>query len=336
MLFVLVAYVFVCIYGIKIHRTSDANYLSKENTLSIKGIFILMVFMSHFNAYCEFSGKYDGLYLLPFKLIGQGMVTMFLFYSGYGVMESIRKRENYVNGIPKNRMLNVLFQFDIAVLPFAILKLVLGEKITISRFVLSLIGWESLGNSNWYIFAILVLYAFTYISFKIFKKKHWAGALGVFVLTLFYIVFILLCKKGVYWCDTALCYSLGMFWSLGREKLDKIINKNIFVYILLVFVSVIGFFLINNAYIRQLFLTVGIVLVTMRLEFGNKILKWCGDHLFELYILQRIPMIIFDRTGFIEFNMYLSFVFSLCITVLLAILFKKYIGGLTNKILNKH
>lgn len=43
--------------------------------------------------------------------------NVFLFYSGYGIMESIKnKGEKYISTVPKKRILNVLVNFDIAVL----------------------------------------------------------------------------------------------------------------------------------------------------------------------------------------------------------------------------
>lgn len=100
------------------------------------------------------------------------MVAPFLFYSGYGVMESIkRKGTAYVVGIPKKRVLRALFNFDCAVVLYLVLGLVLGSSFTFKQVALSHIGWDSLGNSNWYIFTVLVLYVLTYIAFVILPTK---------------------------------------------------------------------------------------------------------------------------------------------------------------------
>lgn len=48
-----------------------------------------------------------------------------------------------------------------------VLNLILRKEMTVSHALLSLIGWENVGNSNWYIFCIICCYAFTYIAFKI-------------------------------------------------------------------------------------------------------------------------------------------------------------------------
>ncbi|MDO4344840.1 MAG: hypothetical protein Q4C50_08570 [Eubacteriales bacterium] len=38
-----------------------------------------------------------------------------------------------------------------------------------------------------------------------------------------------------------------------------------------------------------------IVLITMKISIHNPILNWLGEHTFEIYILQRIPMMILQR-----------------------------------------
>lgn len=91
------------------------DYLSVENTTSIKGIFIIIVFWSHIKGYIVIDNAFDSYAFFPLTLLGQGMVTMFLFYSGYGVMESIKKKgQEYIKSTPKNRLCATLYRFDIA------------------------------------------------------------------------------------------------------------------------------------------------------------------------------------------------------------------------------
>lgn len=73
------------------------NYLEMSRTDSIKGIFILLVFLSHARNYLSTFPEYtqnpfNGIYDVFQNHLGQGVVIMFLFYSGYGVMESIIKK----------------------------------------------------------------------------------------------------------------------------------------------------------------------------------------------------------------------------------------------------
>ena len=86
------------------------------------------------------------------------------------------------------------------------------------------------------------------------------------------------------------------------------------------------------AELHMLFFTAFVVVMSMRISFHNKVLVWCGKHLFGLYIMQRIPMIIFKEIGIAGFNVYLYFVLCAVVTVLVAWLFEKYTGKLWNLI----
>ena len=68
------------------------NYLNKDNTNVIKGIFIFLIFLSHGRKYIDLGGIYDDAYLVMQNHIDQMVVSMFLFYSGYGMMEQIKKK----------------------------------------------------------------------------------------------------------------------------------------------------------------------------------------------------------------------------------------------------
>ena len=240
MIFILLIYFGLVLFKSKITFKGTADYLSIENTNCVKGIFILMVFLSHFNSYIELDGRFDTIYSKFFFIIGQAMVTMFLFYSGYGIMESIKKKGNaYISTIPVKRVLGTLFRFDVAILLFFILALIIKRPMTVANVLLSLIGWDSIGNSNWYIFVILVLYLVTFIVFKITgTKKLW---LPVAITTLVILALVALTAafrlRDLYWYDTALCFALGMIYSLYKEKIRRVVNYNIFVWLAFVGVS---------------------------------------------------------------------------------------------------
>ena len=142
----------------------NIDYIDKDNSSHIKGFFILIVFLSHIGGYVKFNNYLDTIAVKGIFYFGQLMVTLFLFYSGYGVYESIKKKKNkYIDNMPKKRILVTLINFDIAVLTFFIVDLIFTKSFSISKLILSLIGWDSFGNSNWYIFIIILLYAITYL-----------------------------------------------------------------------------------------------------------------------------------------------------------------------------
>ncbi|MEE1277869.1 MAG: acyltransferase family protein [Acutalibacteraceae bacterium] len=333
MLLLLLVYFAVCVYGVKWEFSGNADYLSIENTQAIKGIFIIMVFFSHIEDYVHIGDSLpDMAYTKFLTIIGQGMVTLFMFYSGYGVMESIKKKgAPYVSKIPKNRILSTLFRFDLAVLLFGIITVALGEKVTLKRVLLSLIGWDALGNSNWYIFVILVLYLLTFIVFTVLRNKPYVFSVAVLSAVLCVLVFVThrYSIRPVWWYDTALCYAFGMIYSFAKPKVEKLFTKNVLLWGAAIIVLLGAFYVLKWDHplldvIANLLFTAAVVLFTMHITLKNKILVWCGENLFELYILQRIPMILLKHFGINEISAVLCAVLSAVITVLLAIVFKKY------------
>ena len=141
-------------YGLGLRKDSThGEALSIEQCNAIKGISILLVFISHASQYVTISGyPYslvgDDLFLQIKSAIGQLCVVMFFFYSGYGIERSIAtKGEQYVRNMPKRRLLTTLINFDIAVVVFLIANLLLGTRVTLTRFVMSLFAWNPIRTS---------------------------------------------------------------------------------------------------------------------------------------------------------------------------------------------
>lgn len=147
------------------------DYIDVQQCHAIKGVFILVVFVRHIYPYiinsgCDMSGRLNGLGLMLDSMIGQLLVVMFLFYSGYGVMESIkRKGRSYVSDILKHRVLTTMLNFGVAVAAFIMLNMALGINKPWDETLLAFTGWTSVGNSNWYIFVIELCYLLTYFAF---------------------------------------------------------------------------------------------------------------------------------------------------------------------------
>lgn len=160
--------------GFKFNRNGFyEDYIGKNQCNAIKGIFILIVFLRHVVPYVVKAGYkmptlLDKGFILIDGQIGQLLVVMFFFYSGYGVMTSVsRKGENYINDIPKKRVLTTFLNFDIAVALFLVMDFALGIQVETQQYFMSRFGWDSVGNSNWYIFIILMCYILTYFSFRL-------------------------------------------------------------------------------------------------------------------------------------------------------------------------
>lgn len=343
--FYLLGIIISSLIGIKFYyKDFNEDCLSRENTTCIKGVFILIVFYSHLCTYMVYQPSKDGLMMFVRNFLGQLMVTMFLFYSGYGVYESIqKKKDRYIHSIPKKRFLKTLINFDIAVLTFAIVNYVQDVHNGIDDILLALTGWGGIGNSNWYIFAILVLYVSTYFSFTLFEEDYKKALQLNWVLTIIVMLGIAVYKGegNAYWYNTLICYPLGMTYSYYKDGINKLASKNNKNYTILVIIALLSFLVLRELDLSDVviyslysvsFVSI-VVLITMKVKLQSPILKWCGDHLFWLYILQRIPMMVLKRTGYAEGNAYRYALACLIITILLTLIYNKLTAVLHEKLL---
>lgn len=335
--FFVIFFIFVASCIRKRSKVSFSDAMSVEQSKNIIGIFIILVFLHHIIPYIENSGyvfdKIDNILMPKFRL-GQKVVVMFLIYSGYGICESIKNKENYLKSFPKKRILTTLINFDIAVCVFVFLLIIFNKKIVYSYIPLSFIGWESVGNSNWYIFDIIILYSIIYLIHQFINKKY---TVLFFTLCTLLMIVILQCYKAEYWYDTIFCFWGGYMLSKYKYKITTYTNNRyylilfglIFCYIftkysrlaIIHFVAVglipkvvsCTWLLIN---IQHLFWGLCFVWITLKLSIYNSFLKWCGANLFPIYIYQRLPMILIPSaiiTGFPIIYILLCFIITLII-----------------------
>lgn len=282
------------------------GFMSKPSTNAIKGICILFVFARHVNQYLlteitELSYA-NQLFLSADTRIRQLLVVMFLFYSGYGVSESIKKKgDSYIKSIPTKRILVTMLNFSIAVCIFIALGVILGRKLSLAQCLLSLIGWESVGNSNWYIFCIVIMYGATYIVCRLVRYDIIRLG-GIVLISILYIIVIQKFRGG-YWVDTAMAYPLGFAFSSYKGRIDYEIQRRYPCWLLLL---ASGFLLSYvcplwlygiPANICAMFFAMTVVVLTMKIQFRNSVLCWCGKNLFPCYIYQRLPMLALAAIG---------------------------------------
>lgn len=308
MIFLLSAIFLLTLYRLRFSgRGFNVDYLSKEKTDSIKGIFILMIVITHSLGYInassyQFNQFGDGLSMRFLSHLGQLVVVMFLFYSGYGVGESYkRKGSEYVKNIPRHRLLTTLLNFDVAIVSFILLWLALGVTFPMKQYLLSFTAWDEVGNSNWYIFVILCCYLFTYIALRL-PLQHGAYQVAIlFLLCLCLIVVLSICNKGRWWYDTVLSYPAGFLFSTYKSSFERLFFKSYWVILGVLAVAFIGIyygpsdrFCFSHNVLSIIFAFI-IVMVTMKASIGNPLLQWVGQHLFPIYIYMRLPMIFMDK-----------------------------------------
>lgn len=325
---------FYSVSGFSAELPDNGEYVTRERTTMINGWFIWLVFLSHISGYKFEMPQTDYILLrLTIHQFWQCVVATFFFYSGYGIMTSlIKKGGSYAKSLIYHRFSLLLLHFAIAVMIFVGVQYCMGVSFPIEKILLSLIGWNSVGNSNWFIFITLVGYLFVAVSYFVLHKIGRFCIVGAVTIA-FCILIYALKFKGGYWVDTCLCIPAGMLFCLLRKRIEIIIRSScVPVWIFGILGTSLGVFFyrfsvryfgLYGANIGAIFFAFGILLIFAGFRFKRmpKFLCWSGGPaLFFLYVFQRIPMLLGVHWGIHTIQPYLYEFFCLVVTLLLALL----------------
>ena len=315
------------------------DYISPSVTASVKGFFVLLVFFRHYKTYVVLDRPIDRAFLDFDNGLGQLIVALFLFYSGYGIYESYRKKgEGYLRSFPKKRFLTTLVHFDIAVLLYLVLNLLTGRHHSFGRYLIALTGWYSVGNSSWFIFVTLVLYLFTFIALKLLPKG-WMQPAAVTLLTAVYAVLYYRAYPGYYWwCDTVYCYAAGIWYSLFREKIERFAACKVRWWPVMIALMLTAFDLYSRREEMATYQLLAVVFalacvwLSMKVTVSNRILQWLGGRVFSVYILQHLVLIAVAEFG-LAVRPYRYFAVTFAVTLAVSAAFDLVLRKFDEKVL---
>ena len=276
-------------------------------------------------------GVFDQPYLDIRKFLGQLVVVTYLFFSGYGIMESIKKKgTDYVKKMPVNRLFKLWYHFAIVVVMYVIVSNgILKKGYPIKDIILAFTGYATVGNSNWYLFVIFAMYITVIVSFLIFRKNK---ILAVVLASVISVAFVIVEKKVLdlpsQYYNTVCCFPAGMIFSLLKPYIDKILMKNDIIWFTAfsVGIAVFAYFSLNRneglVYYTLFTLTAlaVVVMFMMKANIQHSVLDWFGQHIFSFFILQRIPMLLIRHLGFAN-REYFFIITSFFGTIFLCVLF---------------
>ena len=333
---------YLSVFDIKIKGTDKFffDYMELENTNCIKGIFVWLIVFSHKKNYIK-NPKY--LYIQIIRYLGQNIVSMFFFYSSFGICESIKKKGFIYIKTLKNKLIILFLKAQIIIFIYLIVNIIiLKKKISLKVYFLSIIFKLSLGNSNWFAFTIIIFYFYSYLSFSFSKNKILLGIIIISLICFLHVKFVFsyFYPKKVYAIDTVICFVFGFYFSIMKKHLDKIIMKNDIFYFWILSMTILSFYelsKINTLFfltIKNAFFTFLVVLVTMKLKIKNDFLKFLNSHSYSIYLLQRLIMWIVCVKKIIIYSDFVQIFFEFSSLFCFASLFDNYTSFL-NKFFNK-
>ena len=271
----------------------QSSYLSQETAEQVRGLFTVLIFFSHYVQYFIENNvsKYDSLYMSIRAHLEQAVVIPYLFYSGYGMTVSlIKKGKTYIGSVIRYRIPRVTLSMAIAVTLFLILKILKGEEIIKRQVLMSYIFWDSLGNSNWYIFGIIGEYFIFSIAFLLYrtresKKSLFAGLALTTILTWAFVIWIKNQGKSSWWYNTLIMFPVGCWYAVFSDRIERMVQQSWTVYLKTAMIMVALYYLavlhrsqglIWYSIWDMTFMGL-VLLITMKIEFRSSILRFLGN-----------------------------------------------------------
>ena len=276
------------------------NCLSKEASICLKGVFAVFVLLHHFQQRTMYiTQPYIGKI---FELMGFLSVSIFLFFSGYGLMISFyRNGKSYLNKFLINRLLPFYCINILLILLSAMNKIIVGMKITVVEMFSSLFFFETIVTYGWYIQTILIFYIVFYITFNIIDNKNISFWL-MFVSVFLYIVISHLMQRAPAVYISTLSFLLGIFFGKYSDKvrvLFKYKTRTLFVSICIFLIFILSSFINTNFHNRYIFRSLSspffavaiLMFVEIIYEYNrklvtNKVTRSLGKLSLEIYVSQ--------------------------------------------------
>lgn len=319
---------------IKFSNNFFYDYLDLYNTYPIKGIFVWIIILQHYRGYYKRNHKY--IYHSILNCTRQKMVSMFLFYSGFGILESIKSKGNrYVKTLLK-KAFTLFIKFQISLLIFLLNNLFLGIKIKLKQYLLAIIFKTGIGNSYWFSFTIISFYLYSYISFIFINKKkyNYLGIISLIIISFLHIYFIYnyFHPQSFPSADNILCFIVGLFYSLLKKYIDKVIMKNDISYFGILSLFIISYTYFYNYQIKFIWtisiinahFSLIIVFISMKIRFNNGFLNLLNSHSYSIYLLQRAIMRFIWYKKYFNSNIFIRFFIVFILILLSSCIFDKY------------
>lgn len=284
--------VFFLLFLYKIEFGVSDEFMSKEYTTSLRGVCALAIMLCHIRI-TNFAP------LNVFNYLGNPIVGIFFFLSGYGMLTRIKQIgiDNYMNGFILKRCVPLFVEYIFVWIFNFVCMFLVSRNFNFLK--------EIITPHSWFIIMIEVLYIVFYIGYKLFKDN--LKGLIIFVTIFELAVIIALSAFGVdeCWYLSLLCFSGGMIYSVVNLNEKKTLPL-IFGFGALAVVATSAEYVLSDKpkiivlwaliyNVSVLSLAIVALSVGRYVRFKNPVFELCGKMSLEIYLLHGVFQFVFKE-----------------------------------------
>lgn len=213
------------------------DFLSLQQSKIMQGIAAVCIVFHHLSQYITNYGNVWKGPITVFSSLGILFTTIFFFCSGFGLMQSLKTKPDYLKGFLKKRMPAVWIPFMISNGIYLVwLGMYFGKVDSVIDSLICFFGFRLLNTNTWFLVEIMILYLAFYFTHRFIKKPRNAmAAMSVFV-GIMIIGSLLLGHDnsemggswfmGEWWYNTTIFFLVGMYVSKYYDKILAFFKRN--------------------------------------------------------------------------------------------------------------
>ena len=286
------AYILLLVTAVRPAKAADC--LSKDSTVSMRGLFALTVVLHHLSKYA-----YSGITFPHFSYVGFISVSVFFFLSGYGLMTRYGQQgRDYLNTVLVKRIPRLVIIYLITTAIYALAFMTMGYNVTLRYVLWSFVSGSPLALNSWYMLTLVLLYLWFCAVFVLLGRKKLLSVAAMAIVTICYILFMH--EKGYeyHWYISTPGFAAGILWAAYKDQIHALAEKKWWLCTAVIAAlfwtayrlsgitmiwSVPGLNLGSRLAAGALF-PVLVVLLSMKLRPGGRVLSFLGGISLELYL----------------------------------------------------
>lgn len=224
--YILLLYIFGMLLYLRMVKNEkvDDDYLSLDKTSRLRGIMAMGIVLHHMSEVTV------GGTLFPLlQHMGYLLVSLFFFFSGYGLMISYRRKGAiYLRQFWKDKILYIFLVYLWISVVYAVVKSFMGSEITLQSFAVSFINGSPVANNSWYMIVQILLYFVFWGTFSLKRVSNKIKIFIVFTLEVIMAVVFHQLSYSVIWYMSNFAFAIGIWWAEERERIDVFVGKRWF------------------------------------------------------------------------------------------------------------
>ena len=233
MYLILSVIVILTLYCVRINNLHDSDALAYDKSNTIKGLFSLLILFHHL--IFEIDIHSPGLEV--FKYIAFPLVSVFFFFSGYGLVKSYSKNSLKISLklFAKKRISKLIIPYTIIIIFYGLYKYIHNPSTFSTReFIMDVLLAKEIGPL-WYMTVILIIYAIFGLCFKYCKPI--SARRIILTITVLYVLLCVFFSVPSQWYSSIIGFYVGIFYGMNESKVRELINSNYYRNLCIIFIS---------------------------------------------------------------------------------------------------